>query len=239
MIKQKIRIILPTFNEKENLEKLIPELLKVFENNDLDADILIVDDNSPDGTGIYAEQLKKKNRLVDVIHRDKKLGIGSAYIVGFKRSINDGIDLIFEMDADLSHDPRYIRDFIDKINDGFDIVIGERKEIFGWGFYRKAISRIGNCIGRAIAGIKIKDLTSGYRVYKKEVIESIGIDSIKSDGYEFQLEMLYRAIKKGFTIASIPITFYDRRNGKSKLSKKDMINFLILSLKIRMGLIDV
>jgi dolichol-phosphate mannosyltransferase len=232
-------VILPTFNEKTNLEKLLPNLFKVFKENNLDADVLIIDDNSSDGTGTFAEDMKKKKYPVKVIHRKNKLGIGSAYLSGFRKSLDDNIDIIFEMDADLSHKPEYITDFIKKIQDGYDMIIGEREKIIGWGLYRKTVSKVGNFIGRNIAGIKINDLTTGYRAYKKEVVASINLDKIKSEGYEFQLETLYIVIKKGFNVGSIPITFFERKNGKSKLSKKDIINFLLLSLKIRLGLIDV
>lgn len=234
----KIRVILPTFNEKTNLEILLPNLFKTFKENNLDADVLIIDDNSSDGTGIFAEKMKKKNKI-EVIHREKKLGLGSAYLVGFKKSLKDDIDIIFEMDADLSHKPEYIVDFIKKIKEGYDVVIGERKKIIGWGVYRKTVSKFGNLIGKNIAGIKIMDLTTGYRAYKREVLSSINLDKIESEGYAFQLETLYKTIKTGFKIGTVPIVFYDRKNGKSKLSKKDMIEFLKLSIKIRLRRVDV
>jgi len=239
MEKKKIRIILPTFNEVDNLKILIPNLFKIFKENNLNADVLIVDDNSPDGTGIFAEKLKEKYHRIEIIHRKSKSGLGSAYIAGFKKSIKDNIDIVFEMDADLSHKPEYIMEFIKKIDEGYDLVIGSRNKIIGWGSYRKSISKIGNFVGRTIAGIKITDLTTGYRAYKKTVLESINIDKIKSESYDFQLEILYRAIKKDFKIGSIPIIFYDRKKGKSKLSKKDMIKFISLAIKIRFGLLDV
>ena len=235
----KIRIIIPTFNEKSNLELLIPSLLNVFKKNKLNADILIVDDNSFDGTGVFIEKMKNKNYPINVIHRKNKLGIGSAYLIAFKRSLEEGIDIIFEMDADLSHKPEYLIDFLEKINNGYDVVIGERKKIIGWGIYRKFVSRSGNLIGKIIAGVKINDLTTGYRAYKKNVLKSLDLDKIESEGYAFQLETLYRSIKKGFKIGSIPIVFYDRKNGRSKLSKKDMFEFLIISIRIRLGRIDV
>lgn len=234
----KIRVILPTFNEKTNLEILLPNLFKIFKENNLDADVLIIDDNSSDGTGVFVESMKKNNRII-VIHRERKLGLGSAYLLGFKKSLQDNIDIIFEMDADLSHKPEYIIDFIRKIEDGYDLVIGVREKIVGWGLYRKTVSKVGNLIGRNIAGIKIKDLTTGYRAYKKEVLSSINLNKIESEGYAFQLETLYRTIKNGFKIGTVQIIFYDRKNGKSKLSKKDMLEFLKLSIKIRLRRVDV
>jgi len=142
------------------------------------------------------------------------------------------------MDADLSHDPKYIPEFIDKINGGFDLVIGERKSVVGWNWCRKVVSWGGNFIGRNLAGIKIKDLTTGYRAYRKEVLKSICLDKIESNGYAFQLETLARSLSKGFKIGSVHIIFHDRKNGKSKLSKRDIIEFFILAIKIRLRVID-
>jgi len=234
----KIRVILPTYNEKENLKLLIPELFNIFRENNLDADVLIVDDNSPDGTADFVETISK-TYPIKLIKRECKMGLGSAYILGFKESIKDGVNIVFEMDADLSHKPEYVIHFIEKINQGFDMVIGEREKIVGWSIYRKMISRTGNLIGRYLAGIKISDLTTGYRAYRKDVLKNIDLDKIESNGYAFQLETLYRGIAGGFKVGSIPIIFYDRQNGKSKLSKWDMLEFLILAIKIRLGLMNV
>jgi dolichol-phosphate mannosyltransferase len=165
--------------------------------------------------------------------------LGSAYIRGFKESLYDDKDIIFEMDADLSHNPEYIMQFIKKIEEGFDLVIGEREKIVGWRFYRKMISMGGNFIGRNLAGIKIKDLTTGYRAYRRDVLSSMNLDKIESDGYAFQLETLFRSLSNGFKVGSVPIVFYDRESGKSKLSKWDIVKFFVLALKIRLGLIDV
>ena len=234
----KLRIILPTYNECDNLKKLIPNLFDVLKENKFDADVLIIDDNSSDNTYKLVKKLKEKYPI-KFIRRKQKMGIGSAYVLGFKKSIKDNVDIIFEMDADLSHKPEYIIEFVKKINQGFDVVIGEREKIVGWSFYRKIVSRGGNLIGRFIAGVKINDLTTGFRAYKKEVLEKINIEKIESDGYAFQLEMLYRAKCSDFKIGAIPIIFYNRKKGKSKLSKKDMINFVFLSFKIRLGFIDL
>lgn len=235
---EKIRIILPTYNEKENLKVLLPELFRVFSKHKLNADVLVIDDNSQDGTVDFIEKMEQKHP-VKLIKRDGKIGIGSAYIRGFKESLNDGKEIIFEMDADLSHSPEYIVQFIKKIDEGFDLVIGERKKIVGWNFYRKMISFGGNFIGRNLAGIKIKDLTTGYRAYRSNLLDSISLDKIESNGYAFQLETLFRSLSNGFKVGSVPIVFYDRQKGKSKLSKRDMIEFFVLALKIRLGLIDV
>lgn len=238
MEKKRIRIILPTFNEIDNIKILLPRLIKVIQKNKLDADILIIDDNSSDGTGIFAEKLARNQPQIKVMHRKSKQGIGSAYIKGFKESIEEDIDIVFQMDADLSHKPEYITDFIKKIEEGYDLVLGLRTKIIGWDIYRKLVSKIGNFVGRSIAGIKIKDLTTGFRAYKKGVLECIDIEKIESEGYEFQLETIYKTIKKGFKIGGVPIIFYERKRGKSKLSKKDIIRFLLLAIKIRIKLID-
>jgi len=143
------------------------------------------------------------------------------------------------MDADLSHKPQYILDFIKKINEGYDLVLGERKKFIDWGFIRKIVSRGGNLIGKYLAGIKVNDLTTGYRAYRKEVLNTINLDKIESEGYAFQLEMIYKTLANGFKVGSVPITFYGRKSGKSKLSKVDIIEFFILALKIRLRLVDV
>ena len=233
-----LRIILPTYNEKDNLKILIPHIFEVFKKNELNGDILIIDDNSQDGTAELAREMSKEYSI-KIIQRRGKFGLGSAYVTGFRESLKDGKDIIFEMDADLSHDPEYIPEFIKKLKDGFDLVIGRRKSVVGWGTYRKVISWGGNFTGRILAGIKIKDLTTGYRAYRREVLKTINLDSIKSSGYAFQLEILARTLSKGFKVGSVPIVFNDRENGKSKLSKKDIIEFFIIALKIRMGLINV
>ncbi|MFB6088815.1 MAG: polyprenol monophosphomannose synthase [Candidatus Aenigmatarchaeota archaeon] len=229
---EEIRIVVPTYNEKDNIEILIPRLFEVSERNDLDVDVLIVDDNSPDNTARFAEKMGEKYSI-KVIKRSKKSGLGTAYIRGFKESLKDGKDIIFEMDADLSHNPEYIPDFVEKIKSGFDVVIGERKEVEGWGLYRKTISWGGNFIGKIIAGVSFNDLTTGYRAYRDEVLKGIDLDEIESNGYAFQLEMLAKSMNKNLSIGSVPIVFYDRKMGNSKLSKWDIVEFFKVAFKIR------
>ncbi len=230
------RIILPTYNEIENIKILIPKIFNTFKSHGIRGDVLVVDDNSPDGTADFLEELKKYS--VKVVRRERKMGLGSAYIKGFKESLKDGKDVIFEMDADLSHDPSYIPYFIRKIMEGFDVVIGAREEIVGWNWYRKSVSFCGNFIGRNLAGIKIKDLTTGYRAYRKEVLKSVNLDKIKSSGYAFQLEIMARCISSGFIVGSIPIVFYNRSMGNSKLSREDILEFFMTALKIRLGFLN-
>ena len=238
---KKVSVVLPTYNERENIELLIPQIFQVFKENNIKGNVIIVDDNSSDGTADSVIKLQKKYPLI-LINRAEKLGIGSAYIDGFKRTLNDDLEIIFEMDADLSHNSNFIPNFVREIDKGFDVVIGSRRmeggSIIGWNWYRKLVSFGGNSIGKYIAGINISDLTSGFRAYKKRVIESLDLDKIESEGYAFQLEILARCLKKGFKVSSIPIEFHDRYYGKSKLSRKDIFKFFIIALKIRLGMIE-
>jgi len=237
----KISIVLPTYNERKNVKQLIPQIFQVFKENKVDGNIIVVDDNSPDGTADVVKKLQKRYHII-LIERLKKMGLGTAYIAGFKKALENGSDVIFEMDADLSHNPREIPNFIKKINDGFDVVIGSRRieggKVIGWGWYRKLISWGGNFIGKHIAGINdVDDITSGYRAYKKDILKRIDLEEIESNGYAFQLEMLGKSFKIGSKINLTPIIFHDRYSGKSKLSKKDVINFFLIALKLRCGLI--
>lgn len=236
----KIAIVIPTYNERKNIKILIPEIFRISKENKLSTQVLVVDDNSPDGTANAVKSLMK-NYPVKLIQRSGKLGLGSAYVTGFKKILKTDADVIFSMDADLSHSPEYIPDFVEEIKQGFHIVIGSRKikggKVEGWSFYRKIISWGGNLIGRIVGGIKVKDLTSGYKAYQKKVLQNIDLDEIKSDGYAFQLELLHKILKKKFKVIETPIIFINRKVGKSKLSKKDIIKFLVLALKIRLNLI--
>lgn len=222
----KIFIVLPTYNEKENLEQLVKEIF--FQ--DLDIKILVVDDNSPDGTGRIADGLARKYNL-GVIHRPSKMGLGTAYRTGFQEAIKQGADVIFEMDADFSHDPKKIPEFIDSIRSGNDAVVGSRRikhgEIVGWNWIRRFESAGAMWLSRVALGLKTKDVTSGFKCYTAQAVQylvDMGV-GIKSSGYAFQEETIYRLEKKGFKVSEIPIIFKDRALGKSKLSKKDIINF--------------
>lgn len=236
MSNKKIAIIIPTYNEKESIGLLISKVHSVMKRSRFDYKITIVDDNSTDGTLDVIDKHKNKVKI-KLIKRKQKLGLGSACILGFGEALKNGDDFIFQMDADLSHDPKYIPNFIEKINEGYDVVIGSRlvKDggVVGWSFTRKLISWGGNFIGRFIAGINVSDLTSGYRVYKRKVLESIDLDEIKSRSYDFQLEMLSKVLSKGFKVGTMPIIFYDRKYGKSKLTKSDQLRFLLAALRIR------
>jgi dolichol-phosphate mannosyltransferase len=224
----KILLIIPTYNEILNIERLINDVLIKKKN----IDILVIDDNSPDGTkdivnGIINES--HSNRLF-LLERPGKMGLASAYITGFKWGIERGYDAFIEMDADFSHNPKYLAEMT-ALADEYDCVIGSRyvKDggVSGWGFIRKFISGGGSLYSRLILGIRIKDLTGGYNLWKKNVLEKIKLDEIISNGYLFQIEMKYRAFKNGFKIIEMPIIFEDRIHGKSKMSKKIFLEAVI------------
>jgi len=230
----KITIIIPTYNEKENLENIVQAVLK----HDLNIEIIIVDDNSPDGTGKIADSLAAR-LPVYVIHRAGKLGLGTAYREGFKKALERGADVVFEMDADFSHDPNLVPNFIEKINQDFDAVVGSRRikggEVVGWNWWRKFESGGAMWLSRISLGLKTKDVTSGYKCYTKKVVQFLldqGV-GIKSSGYAFQEETIYRLEKNKFKIIEIPIIFKDRELGKSKLSKKDIVNFFATIFRLR------
>ena len=230
----KTLIIIPTYNELDNLR---PLLEAVF-NNAPASDVLIVDDNSPDGTGQLADQLAENDTRIHVMHRTGKLGLGTAYIAGFKYAIANGYDAAFEMDADFSHDPRYLPDFLKAIENA-DLVIGSRYIRGGstpnWSLLRRFISNGGNIYARFLLGMSTHDCTAGYRCYRRQVLESIGLDTIQSQGYAFQVELAYRVQKHGFRIVEIPIVFMDRRVGKSKMSRKIFVEGFLRVLQMRFG----
>jgi dolichol-phosphate mannosyltransferase len=232
---KKIFIIIPTYNEKENIEKLI---YAIFNLNIPDLNIVVVDDNSSDGTRQIVET--QNFASLQLIRRPKKLGLGSAYIAGFKLALQNNADLIFEMDADFSHNPKYIPEFINQINNGFDVVLGSRKiaggKIIGWNWRRKMMSNGAMAFARFILNLKTQDVTTGYRCYAKKVLNKIELDKIKSNSYAFQEEMIYLCEKNNFKIKEIPIIFIDRKFGKSKLNYKDIIEFFktIIRLKLKL-----
>ncbi len=228
-------IIIPTYNEVDNLRPLLGE---IFENLP-QTDILIVDDNSPDNTGALADEMAAHDTRVHVLHRAGKLGLGTAYIAGFKYAIDQNYDVAFEMDADFSHDPRYLPNFITAIEHGADLVIGSRYVKGGgtpnWSFLRRFISGGGNIYTRIVLNLPIHDCTAGYRCYRRNVLETIGLDTIVSQGYAFQVELVHRVLKYNFKIVEIPIIFMDRRVGKSKMSRKIFIEGFLSVLRIRLN----
>ena len=219
-------IVIPTYNERENIRILVPEIFKIFENSKIDGRIIVVDDNSPDGTSGAVSELGK-NYNVSLIKREKKMGLGSAYIAGFYYALKNS-DIIFEMDADLSHDPLMLPLLAGELKN-CDIVIGSRYipggRIENWNTYRILVSLGANFFARHLLKLQVKDITTGYRAYRNEVLSSNPIESITSNGYAFQAEILYHASMRGYRIKEVPIVFKDRQNGKSKLSKRDIVNF--------------
>jgi dolichol-phosphate mannosyltransferase len=212
-------IIFPTYNEKENIEKITAAVLP---QSDI-IEILIVDDNSPDGTGDIADRLAAENPRIHVRHRTEKAGLGTAYIHGFKWAIENKYDYIFEMDADFSHKPDYLPDFLEAIKDN-DLVLGSRYisgvNVVNWPMSRLLLSYYANVYSRIVTGLPVRDATGGFKCFRREVLESIDLDAVKSNGYTFQIEMSLRAHVRKFRIKEIPIVFTDREHGTSKMSKK-------------------
>ena len=211
-------IIVPTYNEIENIQRLLPELMALGP----DIRVLVVDDNSPDGTGRLADEQAAEYERISVLHRPKKLGLGSAYVAGFRYAIQQDVDCVFEMDADFSHDPAMIPRFIEEIA-SCDVVIGSRYisgiNVVNWPMSRLLLSYFANIYTRVVTGMTIRDTTSGYKCFRREVLEHIDLDNVRSDGYAFQIEMNFRCLRKGYRVREIPIIFVDRRSGTSKLSR--------------------
>ncbi len=218
----KTLIVIPTYNEKENIQAIVPA---VFDQG-LGVEILVVDDNSPDGTASFVKEMQKKYPQLHLLSRPGKQGLGKAYLAGFRWGIDNGFDAITEMDADFSHRPQDLGPLLAKLKD-HDFAIGSRYVAGGgtvnWGLMRKIISRGGGIYSRLILGFPINDWTGGFNAWKKEVLLGIGLDNVKSEGYSFQIELKYKASKKGFKGAESPITFEDRRVGHSKMSMKIVI----------------
>ncbi|MFA6215729.1 MAG: polyprenol monophosphomannose synthase [Patescibacteria group bacterium] len=231
----KIYIIIPTYNEKANIAKLIEQIFSLAISG---LTVLVVDDNSPDGTGGTVERLKQNNPYLDVLHRLKKEGLGTAYVAGFKEALAGGADYIFEMDADFSHNPKYLPDFLAAIKD-YDLVLGSRYIAGGgtsnWNLARRLISRFGNIYARVILGLPILDLTGGFKCYRRAVLEKISLDNLSSVGYNFQIETTYKAYQAGFQIREIPIVFAERAGGQSKFNLKIILESFWQVLRLRLS----
>jgi dolichol-phosphate mannosyltransferase len=236
LIQLQTLIIIPTYNERQNIEPLFEAIFTV--NNDVN--ILVVDDNSPDKTYELVDELQqgRYKDKVFLLRRAGKLGLGTAYVAGFKWALANGYDYIMEMDADFSHNPIYINDFLREIKNA-DLVIGSRYVpgggVVNWGIGRKFISRGGSLYSRTILGLPLNDITGGYKCFRREVLESINLDSIKSNGYSFQVEMNYRTYLKGFRIKEVPIIFEDRRVGQSKMSRKIFLEAIMMVWRLRVA----
>jgi len=237
-VSDKVFIILPTYNEKKNLTKLIPEILAVFKDHRINGQLIVVDDNSPDGTGQLATELAQKfPEQIQVIKRPRKLGLGSAYLTGFKKALSLGAEYIMEMDADLSHSPADIPKFLQAAQAN-DLVLGSRYikdgQIKNWSALRKLISKGGALYAKIILGLSINDLTSGFKCFRAAVLKKLNLDNIRSDGYSFQIELTYKTHQAGFKIKEIPITFTDRQVGQSKFSANIFWEAIVVVWKLRL-----
>ncbi len=230
----KSMVVIPTYNERDNIQKLIPILLSL----PLDLEVTVVDDNSPDGTADAVETLAGDDERVHVVRRPRKMGLGSAYVAGFKYSLERDADLVFEMDADFSHDPSAIPEFVAAAVDA-DLVLGSRYltgvTVVNWPLKRLILSYSANLYTRLVTGMPVHDATGGFKCFRKKVLESIDLDSVRSDGYSFQIELSYKCWKKGFRIVEIPITFTDRRVGVSKMSKRIIWEAVWMVWRLRWG----
>lgn len=230
----KTLVVTPTYDEAENIEKFIGKVL----SQGPEIDILIVDDNSPDGTGNIVERLQRDNKKIHLIRRAGKMGLGTAYVEGFKYAIEKKFDYIFEMDADFSHSPDEIPNFLEKMETN-DLTIGSRYtngvRVVNWPIRRLILSYAANVYTRVITGMPLKDATGGFKCFKREVLEAIDLRKVTSNGYAFQIEMNFKAWSKGFRLYEHPIIFFDRRSGVSKMSKKIVYEavFMVWKLKFR------
>jgi dolichol-phosphate mannosyltransferase len=227
----RILVVIPTYNECENIGKVIAQIFQLG----LDIHILVVDDGSPDGTGDIVDRLQKSDSRVHLIRRPEKMGLGTAYVQGFKFAIKNNYELVFEMDADLSHDPKDIPRFLDAIPE-YDLVIGSRYvngvSVVNWPLSRLILSYCASLYTRIITGIPVKDPTGGFKCFRIEVLKAIDLDQVRSGGYSFQIEMNYKAWKKGFRVKEIPIVFTDRTGGSSKMSKKIVREAIVMVWKL-------
>jgi dolichol-phosphate mannosyltransferase len=227
-------VVIPTYNERDNLEKLVNEVLSQDDN----IQILVVDDNSPDGTGALADRMAANDGRIQVLHRSGKLGLGSAYREGFKIALGMGADYVVEMDADFSHDPAILPRFFEKMKE-CDLVIGSRYlngvSVVNWPLRRLMLSYFASVYTRTITGLRVSDCTSGFKCFRREVLEAIDLERLKSDGYSFQIEMNYRCMEKGFRIGEVPIIFIDRHAGTSKMSKKIVREAVFMVWKLKIG----
>ena len=230
----KTTICLPTYNESENLEHMVRALEPVG------ARVLVIDDNSPDGTGAIADRLAGELEWVDVLHRERKEGLGPAYLAGFRQALAGDADLIVEMDCDFSHDPADVPRLIATAENGADLVLGSRYVEGGsvsddWGLVRRAVSSGGSWYARLLLGVPVRDLTGGFKCFHRAVLEALDLDAVHAKGYAFQIELTYRARRKGFRVTEVPIRFADRTHGGSKMSRAIVLEaiWMVPALRLR------
>lgn len=226
-------IVTPTYNERDNLPVFIQAVQRVVPR----AHIVVVDDASPDGTGQLADELAAKDERIQVIHRPGKLGLGTAYVDAFQQYLDAGYEIFFEMDTDLSHDPVYLPDFLRAFDQGADVVVGSRNVpgggVEGWGPGRHVLSKGGSLYSRLILGVGVRDLTTGYKGFTRRALERIDVGSVHSNGYSFQIELTFRALRAGLKVVEVPIVFVDRRVGQSKMSRKVFLEAIGMVWKLR------
>jgi dolichol-phosphate mannosyltransferase len=231
-------LVLPTYNEAENLEPLVAAALEKLPAS---ARVLVVDDNSPDGTGAIADRLAAADARVEVLHRPHKEGLGPAYIAGFRHALAGGAGLVIEMDADFSHEPAYLPRLLGEAERA-DLVVGSRYVPGGgvgdWGAARRLVSRGGSAYARLVLGVAVRDLTGGFKCFRREVLEAIDLDSVRARGYAFQVELTYRAIERGFRVVEVPIVFRDRRVGTSKMDRSIVLEAIWRVPLLRFGYRD-
>jgi dolichol-phosphate mannosyltransferase len=229
---KKALVIIPTFNEAENIRTIVPEILRQDER----INILVVDDNSPDGTGAIVREMAEQDGRIRLFERERKMGLGTAYVAGFKYAIENGFDYACEMDADHSHDPSVLSEFLVAI-ETHDLVLGSRYikgvNVINWPMKRLLLSYYANTYTRLVTGLPVRDATGGFKCFRVEVLKAINLDAVRSNGYAFQIEMSFKAWKKGFSIVEIPIIFMDRRVGVSKMSKKIVREAITMVWRLR------
>ncbi len=229
----RVLVVTPTYNERDNLERFVRGVHDALP----EAHVLVVDDASPDGTGAIADRLAGRDPRVSVLHRSGKLGIGSAYLAGFRHGLREGYELLVQMDTDLSHDPRDLPKLLRAIEEGADVAIGSRNVrgggVEGWGPGRHLLSKGGSVYSRAILGLPIRDLTAGFKMWRREVLEAIDLEGVRSEGYSFQIEMTWRAVRRGFRVREVPVLFVDRRAGQSKMSRQIFLEAVLMVWKLR------
>lgn len=230
---RRVLVVSPTYNERENLRALVTAVHRAAP----EAELLIIDDASPDGTGELADAIAKEDARVRVMHRAGKLGLGTAYVAGFQRALEDGFDVVCEMDADLSHDPSYLPRFLEAIDGGADVAVGSRNVagggVEGWGIGRHLLSKGGSLYARLILGVPVRDLTTGYKAYTRRAILALDLATVRSNGYSFQIETTYRALRRGLRVEEIPIVFVDRRAGHSKMSRRIFAEAIVEVWRLR------
>ena len=226
-------VITPTYNERENIDRLLQRLMGL----PFGLHVLVVDDGSPDGTGRIADSLAAEHEWLEVLHRSEKNGIGPAYLAGFRHALDRGSGFLMEMDSDFSHDPADLARLLAAMRAGADLALGSRYVPGGgvsdWGLLRRFISEGGSTYARWVLGLRVRDLTGGFKCFRREVLEAIHFDGVRSRGYAFQVELTYRAVRAGFRVVEVPITFRDRRRGQSKMSWRIAAEAMVLVPRLR------